>query len=97
MAAARRYTRGVTAAVHQRRKPESEEFGRLRPGDEFKVVGKRGSFRFLSVTLVAGEPGWVNAIGPLGQRQNMKSIRPDDVKMPSARALNSQRARRVAS
>jgi hypothetical protein len=93
----RNFTRAVTSAARAGSRPTTEEFGRLRHGDEFKVTGKRGTFRFLNATKgdATGEVAWVTAV-ELGEGRKLRSFHPSAVKMPSQRALNAQRRRRAA-
>lgn len=88
----RRFTQAVKAETAARKPETVDTFGRLQTGDLFKATGRTGTYRFLSLTLKDGVDEVINALGPLGPRQNLKSIRPETVKMPSQKVLDRQRA-----
>jgi hypothetical protein len=92
-------TAASAAAVRARIRPQSETWGRLERGDEVRVEGKQGRFRFLHVTLGDDDHGpyYVTVYGPLDSgREMMRSFRPESVRIPSQRSLNTQRRRRAA-
>jgi hypothetical protein len=96
MATSRRFTKGVTAAVAARAPKVEKRFDRLIEGDEVRVLGKHGRFRFLNATFASrGGVDHLTLLGPLGDRQMMRAIEPCNVKIPSQRALNLQRKRRA--
>lgn len=85
----RSFTKGVKAAVDARRKETVESFGPLLPGDEFRVTGRKGVWRFMHVTLADGS---VQCYGPLRSgREMIRTFRPEAIQVPSTRALNKQR------
>ena len=93
----RRFSPSTLAAVRANAPRTRDHFDRLIPGDEFRVAGKRGLFRFVNATLgSSGHVDHVTAVGPLGDRQMFRAFAPDAVRVPSQRALNTQRRRRAA-
>lgn len=88
----RRITKGVIAAVAERKRPKVDTFGRLRAGDDFKtnVPGRktRVTVRFVNADA-DGSAVTVKHDGKL------RTLHADSIEMPSQRMLNAQRQRRA--
>lgn len=99
----RHFTKAVKQETQSRLRPTGETFGRLQRGDEFKhtLPGKtqRSVVRFLCTELNDdGEVVGVRVVGPLrtARPEALRTLRPEEVVVPSQRALNAQRAAREA-
>jgi hypothetical protein len=46
----------------------------IQAGDEVRVTGERGRFRFLSYVTTSAGTEWVDLYGPAGDRPKMRSV-----------------------
>jgi hypothetical protein len=84
--------------VNSRALPRRGTLGRLKLGDEFRIKGRQGLFRFRGVAVNAeGEDQWVDYYGPLGDHQKCGACFPDEVVQPSAYSINRQRRTKEAA
>ena len=80
-----------------RLRPRVDTFDVLQSGDMVKLAGEQGDFRFLSAAVDDdGAVLWVDLHGGMHGREQLRSVMPSRLKIPSERQLQRQRRARAA-
>lgn len=88
----RRKVKVDTSLIRQR----VDAFDRLRAGDIVKLTGEQGLFTFLSAAVDdAGNVRWIDLHGGTPNRERLRSVSCDRLKIPSEKALERQRRQRA--